>query len=119
MIVGVLVLPANLSDDNGGKALLKRIPFVQRWQLFLFDGGYNKPPFIEWCKAQFGVAVEISKRLGVGFQVIPKRWIVERTFAWLTKSRRLSKDYEALPTVSESIIYIAMIRLMLKRIHPK
>jgi putative transposase len=63
--------------------------------------------------------VEISRRLGEGFQVIPKRWIVERTFGWLNRSRRLSKDYEELPYVSESMIYIAMIQLMLRRLHPR
>ncbi|MEL6321952.1 MAG: transposase, partial [Cyanobacteria bacterium J06626_14] len=66
----------------------------------------------------FGVQVEISRRLGNGFQVIPKRWIVERTVGWLNFARRLSKDYEVRPDVSESMIYVAMIHLMLKRLHP-
>ncbi len=52
----------------------------------------------------------------VGFQVLPKRWIVERTFAWLNRQRRLSKDYERLPATSEAFIYVAMIRLMVKRL---
>ncbi len=112
-------MPANYSDDFGAKALLKRLPFVLRWALFLFDGGYNKAPFIDWCQQVFSVTVEISQRLGAGFQVQPKRWIVERTFAWLSFSRRLSKDYEELPQQSESFIYLAMIRLMLKRLHAK
>lgn len=69
--------------------------------------------------SSFGVTVEISRRLGAGFQVQPKRWVVERTFAWLSFSRRLSKEYEENPQHSESFIYVAMIRLMLKRLHPK
>lgn len=119
MLLGVLVLPANFSDDFGAKALLKKIPFVLRWALFLFDGGYDKPPLIHWCKQVFGVAVEISRRIAdKGFQVIPKRWIVERTFGWFNWSRRLSKDYELRPDMSESMIYLSMTRLMLKRLHP-
>ncbi|MEO1664603.1 MAG: transposase, partial [Chloroflexota bacterium] len=78
----------------------------------------DKPPLIHWCEQVFGVQVEISRRLGNGFQVIPKRWIVERTFGWLNFARRLSKDYEVRPDVSESMIYVAMIHLMLKRLHP-
>ena len=118
LVLGFLILPANVADDVGAKRLLQRIPFVWRWALFLFDGGYDKAPFLAWCRRLFGVTVEIVQRLGEGFQVLPKRWIVERTFSWLNRSRRLSKDYEQLPTVSESMIYLAMIRLMLNRLHP-
>ena len=119
MILGIIVLPANFADEFGAKRLLKRIPFVTRWQLFLFDAGYDKPPLIHWCQTMFGVLVEIVHRIGSGFQVLPKRWIVERTFGWLNWSRRLSKDYEELPAVSEDMVYLAMIQIMLKRLHPK
>ena len=120
LVLGVLVLPANFSNDFGAKSLLKRIPFVLRWALFIFDGGYDKPPFIHWCQQMFGVLVEISRRIAdKGFHVIPKRWIVERTFAWVGSFRRLSKDYEVLPQTSETLIYMAMTRLMLKRLHPR
>jgi putative transposase len=66
-----------------------------------------------------GVCAEIVRRNEPHtFVVLPKRWIVERTFAWLGKYRRLSKDYEASPTVSASWIYVAMINLMLHRSRP-
>ncbi len=100
LLLGVLVHPANLSDEWGAKRLLQHMPFVPRWALFIFDGGYDKPPLIHWCERLFGVTVEITRRLaGAGFQVLPKRWIVELTFGWLNCWRRLSKDYEALPEV--------------------
>jgi putative transposase len=119
MVLGVLVLAANFSDDFGAKQLLQRIPFVTRWRWFLFDAGYDRPPLLAWCQQIFGVGIEITQRLATGFNVIPKRWVVERTLAWLGRSRRLSKDYEALPHMSETMIYLAMTRLMLKRLHPK
>lgn len=119
LLLGLVILPANFADDFGAKRLLQRIPFGSRWRLVLFDGSYDRPPLIHWCATLFGVVVEISRRLGSGFQVIPKRWIVERTLGWLNWSRRLSKDYEALPPVSESMIYLSMLQLMLKRLHPK
>jgi len=60
--------------------------------------------------------VDVVSRQSPEFQVLPKRWIVERTFGWWNQYRRLSKDYELLPEISESIIYTVMIRLMLKRL---
>ncbi len=69
-------------------------------------------PSLSVCDAK----VEVIKRIEAGFQVLPKRWIVERTFGWFNGCRRLSKDYELLPEMSESMIYTAMARLMLKRL---
>jgi putative transposase len=61
----------------------------------------------------------VSPRPGQrGFQVLPRRWVVERTFGWLGRQRRLSKDYEVLPATSEAWIYLAMTRLMLRRLAP-
>ena len=113
------VLPANFSDEYGAKVVLRQMPFQIRWALFILDGGYDKPPLIHWCETVFDVIVTISRRLtNKGFQVIPKRWIVERTFAWLGTWRRLSKDYETSPLVSQNLLYVAMIHLMLRRLHP-
>lgn len=68
-----------------------------------------------WVRVMEGQEVDFSKITDSGFKVLPKRWIVERTFAWMGRSRRLSKEYEYLPAASESWIYLSMIRLMLKR----
>ena len=72
------------------------------------------------CIVICGVVLEIVKRnaSAVGFEVLPKRWIVERTLGWLTRCRRLSRDYERLPVTSEAFIYIAMTHLMIKRLRP-
>ncbi|MBK8027315.1 MAG: transposase [Chloroflexi bacterium] len=71
-----------------------------------------------WVPRTFGVDLQVVKRSqqAKGFEVLPKRWIVERTFAWLGKYRRLSKDYEALPSTSEAWIYAAMVHLMARRL---
>ena len=76
--------------------------------------------WIEWVWALTGWALEIVKRPRDShhFQVLPRRWVVERTFAWLSRCRRLSKDYEALSDTTEAWIHIAMIHLMLRRLAP-
>jgi putative transposase len=118
-LVRVLVHPAKWADSDGAKHLLKRVPLFARWGKLLLDGGYESPAFLYWCQRLFGVVAEIVRRSALhGFVVLPQRWIVERTFAWFGKYRRLSKDYEALPTVSETWIYIAMIDPMLHRLSP-
>jgi putative transposase len=84
------------------------------------DGAYAGP-LVDWVKAlrpQRLIRLEITKRshLAKGFVVIPKRWIVERTLGWLNRYRRLSKDYEYLPQTSETVIRVAMIHLMIRRL---
>lgn len=80
------------------------------------DGGYSGK-LIAWAQEMFGWVVEVVKRSDSGkFVVLPKRWIVERTFAWLAQCRRLNRDYEVNPRQSEAMIKLAMIRLLLKRL---
>lgn len=112
------VHPANWQDKVSLPLVLRRVPLFARWELLLLDGGYDSPALVNWCEQLFGIRVEIVQRDPdhPGFQVLPKRWVVERTFAWLGKCRRLSKDYEHLPSTSEQWIYLAMIHLMLKRL---
>jgi putative transposase len=113
----VLVHPANEQDIVAAKWLLKRVPFVTRLALFLFDSGYDSPALLHWCQQVFGVRTEVTHRgAATGFEVQPIRWIVERTFGWLNRFRRLSKDYEQRPEVSEGFIYLAMSHLMLRRL---
>ena len=112
------VLPANWQDKEGLRFLLRRVPLYDRWEALLLDGGYESEPLHQWCKASFGVTCQVVKRSdsAKGFEVQPQRWIVERTFAWIGRCRRLSKDYEALSESSESWIYAAMIHLMARRL---
>ena len=87
---------------------------MSRFKLIWADGGYTGP-FVEWVMQKCGWIVEIIKptKATPGFHVRPWCWIVERTFGWLNKNRRLSKDYECLTETSEALIQIAMIRIKL------
>jgi putative transposase len=116
----VVVHAASIQDRDGAKLVLaKLVGLFPRLQRIWADGGYAGQ-LIDWVKALGGWTLEIVKRSDNlrGFVVLPKRWIVERTFAWLGKYRRLSKDYEALTASSEAMILIAMINLMVHRLQP-
>ena len=84
------------------------------------DGGY-RGQLICWTKSECGWDLEIVEKPAdqKGFRVLPRRWVVERTFAWLGRYRRLAKDYDLLPKTTEAFIYIAMTHLMLKRLTKK
>jgi len=113
----VLVHPANIQEKAGGVLLLQRVSAtLRRVGLIYADSGYAGPSFDAACEQINGWRVIIVRRPEQGgFKVLQKRWVVERTFAWLGRNRRLSKDYEHLPVVSEAFVMLAMIRLMLRR----
>ncbi len=116
----MVVHAANVQDRDGAKRVLEKLRGVSpRSKKIWADGGYTGK-LIEWTKSLGGWVMEIVKRTDamVGFAVLPKRWIVERTFAWLGRYRRMSKDYETLPASSETMIYLAMINLMVHRLVP-
>lgn len=116
-LLRVLVHPANQQDKVAAKWLLRRLPLWDRLKLFLFDSGYASDALMNWCQQLFSVDTEVTNRGDQpGFVVQPKRWIVERTFAWLNRFRRLSKDYDQRPDVIEGFIYLAMSHLMLRRL---
>jgi putative transposase len=107
-----------VQDRDGAYAALARLAgrFL-RLRLIWADGGYSGQ-VAELVKLTWGWTVEIVKRAAdsVGFTVLPRRWVVERTFAWFGRYRRLSKDYEQRTEVSEAMIHLAMIHLMLRRL---
>ncbi len=132
-VIKAVVHPAGMQDREGGKLLLDGIhtdsPQLEHvWADQGYTGGFK-----DWVKKEQGVNLEVVypwwrqlKRttpalvkelgLGEGFTVLPRRWVVERTFAWLGKQRRFSKDYERLPETSEALIYLGISRLMLRRL---
>ena len=112
----MIVHSAGIQDRVAARAVLMRLfcRFDTITKIFA-DGGYTGK-LIDWAKDMFGYSVEIVKRNEQHiFKVLPKRWIVERTFAWLNWSRRLSKDYEILPRSSETMTYIAFAHTLLRR----
>jgi transposase len=113
-----VVQGAGVQDREGARQVLRRLhdraPGLQRiWA----DGAYAGT-LIRWAHEFGGWMVEVvrKKKGQKGFQVIPRRWVVERTFAWIGKCRRLAKEYESLSASSESWIHLAMIGLMLRRL---
>ena len=115
-LLAVIVHSAGIQDRVAARAVLMRLfcRFDSIAKVFV-DGGYTGK-LIGWAKEMFGYNVEVVKRNELHqFQVLPKRWIVERTFAWLNWSRRLSKDYELRHTSAETIIHIAFAHLLLRR----
>jgi len=99
--------------------LLKKIKHLYCWLVFA-DSIYNRLPVLLACFL-LGLTLIIVRRIAgtTGFVIIPRRWVVERTLGWLGRWRRLSKDYEELPEVSEAMVTLAAIRMMLQRlVHP-
>ncbi|MEC5325917.1 IS5 family transposase [Aurantimonas sp. A3-2-R12] len=120
LLLHALVHPADIQDRDGGVLVLKtlfgRYPFLKK--LFA-DGGYQGPVFAKGQKkAMPGLATAIVKRSDTarGFEVLPRRWVVERTFAWLGRCRRLAKDFENLSRNALAFLKLASIRLMLRRL---
>ena len=120
LLLLVIVTTANVQDRDGAKLLLARLRQQGsdlRLQRVWADGSYGGK-LITWVKQKLGYVLQIIKRNKAvkGFHLLPRRWVVERTFSWLNHYRRLSKDYEELPENSEAFIYAAMIHLMVRRL---
>lgn len=142
MLLGVKVLPANISDREGSKQLLTELRQQQpQMLLHIFaDGGY-RGPWEAWVKTTTGYSVEIVQRPDANtrgywlpkgqeltpeqiktfrghreFIVIKKRWIVERSFAWLSFERRLNREYDLLPQTTEAFIFLSFIRRMIRKL---
>src|SRR5689334_21548173 len=118
-MLGCAVLPANVEDRDGCLGVLKAVrrlfPFLER---VMTDGAYQgKETARAVCRAA-RARLEIVNRSDAaqGFVLLPKRWIIERTFGWLGRCRRLAKDFEALTRTHLAFVQLAMIRLMLRRI---
>jgi putative transposase len=118
LILAVCVHSAGIQDRDGAKLLLEKASWFGWLRTIWADGGYAGS-LLEWFKTRrIGkpAHIEIVKKPPGGFKLLPHRWVVERTFAWLGNYRRLSKDYEVKTEHSEAFIYIAASRLMLRRL---
>jgi putative transposase len=119
LLLIVVVTAASLSDQAGARKIFQHMGGIcQKLRKVWVDGTYRGAEWTSWVKEHYHIVLEsVTRAEGQkGFAVLPHRWVVERTLAWLNQSRRLSKDYEALPSTSEAFVYVAMTRLMLKRL---
>jgi putative transposase len=117
--LSIYVTSADVQDRVGARCLLAGLKaLLPRLKKIWADGAYTGDKLADWCKEQGGWELEIVERdrEAKGFEVLPKRWIVERTFSWLIRNRRLSKDYERLVQTSETFIEVAMIGVILRRL---
>jgi transposase len=120
LLLGVLVTPASTPERDGAQALLERVLGWFTWLRRLWvDGGYSGAAFAQWVRGiRPKLEVEVVKRSDTakGFAVLPRRWVVERTLGWLMRQRRLVRDYETTETSAQAWIYIAMIRIQIRRL---
>lgn len=120
LLLGVAVTSASSTERAGAQVVLGRVLTWFTWlRLLWVDGGYTGATFANWVKElRPKLAVEVVKRSDptAGFKVLPRRWVVERTFGWLMHHRRLARDYETSETSAEAWIFIAMIRIQLRRL---
>ncbi len=120
LVLAVVVHAAHIQDRDGAKlVLVELMGRFPRLEVIWADGGY-RGKLVRWVASVTGWVLEIVTRNDDhnGFVVLPKRWIVERTFAWFGRYRRLSKDYEEQPATSDALIRLVMIQIMLKRLEP-
>jgi len=120
LLLMVMVTTASVQDRDGARPVLAAIGKLHpKLSLVWADGGYAGK-LVEWAKSAARIVLEIVKRPEGqrGFEVLPRRWVVERTLSWITKCRRLDHDYERLPATSEAMVKWAMIGLMTRRLAP-
>lgn len=119
-MLNAIVHPADIQDRDGGAHVLTTLFGLYPFLKVLFaDGGYQGPKFqAALATAMSGLAIKIVKRSDTakGFEVLPRRWVVERTFAWLNRCRRLAKDFENLTFMAVAFIKFASIRLMIRKL---
>jgi putative transposase len=118
LLLAVVVTSAAISDPAGARLLLGSLQgFCKKLRRIWVDGAY-RGLLLEWVLLHFKFVLQpvLRSEQQKGFVVLPRRWVVERTFAWITQCRRLCMDYEVLPKSSEAMIYIALTRLMVRRL---
>jgi putative transposase len=119
LLLSVAVTAASVTDREGARQLLSQLSgSCKKLRRVWVDGGY-RGQLLQWVAARFRFCLQpVLRTREQAFVVLPRRWVVERTFAWFGYHRRLSRDYERLEQTSETMIYLAMTRLMLRRLKP-
>jgi len=117
LVLAVVIQSASIQDRDGSKEVIERLTLKYKGVVKIFaDGGY-RGKLIAWAKEQFNIDLEIVKRNEQHlFKILPKRWIVERTFSWIDTNRRNSKFYERLDNTGVAMVHLSAIRLMLNRL---
>ena len=118
LLLAIVVTSAAVQDRDGAKLLFSRLSgCCKKLRLIWADGGY-RGKLLDWVAERFKFALEVVLRSDdqKGFTLVPRRWVSERTFSWLSLNRRMSKDYEVLPETSEILVRLGMIYLMLNRL---
>lgn len=120
LVLKVMVTPASCPERDAAQQVLRQVgDWFTRLRRLWVDGGYTGEAFAQWVREHWPkLQVEVVKRSDAasGFAVLPRRWIVERTFGWLMRHRRLVRDYERTEASAESWIHLAMIRIQLRRL---
>lgn len=118
LILVVAVHSAGIQDRDGAKILLSKAFWFGWLRKIWADGGYSGAleTWVANLRLGRGARLEIVRKLAGSFKILPRRWVVERTFAWLSRNRRLARDYEVKTEHSEAFIYIAAIQLMARRL---
>jgi transposase len=120
LVLGVVVTPADCPERAGAQQVLQQVgDWFKGLRRLWVDGGYTGEAFAQWVRDHWPkLEVEVVKRsdTNAGFTVLPRRWIVERTFGWLMRHRRLARDYERTEASAESWIHLALIRIQLRRL---
>jgi len=120
LLLGIVVTPASTPERDGAQTLLQPLLKGLNWlRLMWVDGGYSGPSFAQWVRSlRPRLKTEVVKRSDdtKGFAVLPRRWVVERTFGWFMRHRRLVRDYETTEQSAQAFAYLAMIRIQLRRL---
>jgi putative transposase len=122
LLIAVIATPANVPDRNAAAVLAARARRRGRTRLALIwgDKAYNGDAWTAWARHHLGITIEITTHAegnhGRGFQVLPRRWVIERTHAWITRRRRCARDYERLPAHHEAMVHWAAILQMTRRL---
>jgi putative transposase len=117
LLLAVMVTSAAVTDRDAARALLSQLAgSCKKLRRIWVDGGY-RGPLVQWVAQHFRFCLQLVLRTDAqAFVILPRRWVVERTFAWFGFNRRLARDYERLTETSETMIYLTMTRLMLRRL---